>query len=78
MAQTHRSVTHLRTAQTLKDDMSADLADSQKPVEEDRKSDHAPLVHAKENEVATVTATIETNLRQGGLQGRLLLRPNVT
>ena len=42
--------------------MPADLAH-----EEDRKTDHAPLVQAKENEVATVTATIETNLRQGGV-----------
>ena len=36
--------------------------------EEDRKTDHAPLVTAKENEVVTMTATIETNLRQGDLE----------
>ena len=45
--------------------MSADLADSQKAVEEDRKSDHAIVVAAEENQVATLTATIETNLWQG-------------
>ena len=39
-----------------KDDMTADLDD-----EEDRKSDHATLVAAYENEVATLTAAIETN-----------------
>ena len=50
----------------LKDDMPTDLADSLKADEEDRKTDHAPLVQVKANEVATVTATIETNLRQGG------------
>ena len=50
----------------LKGGMPGDLADSQKPDEEDRKSAHAPLVAGKENEeVATVTATIETNIRQG-------------
>ena len=53
--------------QKLKDDMSAHLADSQKADEEDRKSDHATLVQAKENEVATLTATIEPNLQQGDL-----------
>ena len=48
--------------------MPADLADSQKAVEEDRKTDHAPLVAATENEeVATLTATIETHFRQGDL-----------
>ena len=35
--------------QKLKDDMSTDLADSLKADEEDRKSDHATLVAAKEN-----------------------------
>ena len=51
-----------------KDVMPADLADSLKADEEDRKTDHAPLVAATENqEVATLTATIETNLRQGDL-----------
>ena len=44
----------------------ADLADFLKADEEDRKTDHAPLVQVKANEVATVTATTETNLRQGG------------
>ena len=48
--------------------MLADL-DSQKAVEEDRKTDLAPLVAAMENEeVATLTAAIETNLRQGDLE----------
>ena len=51
----------------LKDGMSAGLADSQRAYEEDRKSDHATLVAATESEVATLTVTIETNLRQGGL-----------
>ena len=46
----------------LQDDVSADLPDSHKADEEERKSDHATLVAAKENEVATLTATIETNL----------------
>ena len=49
--------------------MPVDLADSQKADEEDRKTDHAPLVAATENEeVATLTATIETNFRQGDLE----------
>ena len=47
--------------------MPADLADSLKADEEDRKSDHATLVAAKEHEVATATETIETNLQQGPL-----------
>ena len=51
-----------------KDDMLADLADSLEADEEDRKTDHAPLVQVKENEVATATATIETHLRQGDLE----------
>ena len=47
----------------LKDDMSADLADFLNPDEEDRKIDHGTLVETKENEeVATLTATVETNL----------------
>ena len=46
--------------------MPADLADSLKSGDEDIKPDHAPLVQVKANSVATVTATIETNLRQGG------------
>ena len=50
------------------DDMSADLADSLEADEEDRKSDHTTLVQVKENEVATLTATIETNLWQGDLE----------
>ena len=50
----------------LNDDMPTDLADSPKVDEEDRKTDHAPLVQVKANWAATVTATIETNLRQGG------------
>ena len=49
----------------LKDDMLADLANSLKADEEDRRRDHAPLVAGTENEeVATLTVTIETNLRQ--------------
>ena len=37
--------------------------------EEDRKTDYAPLVQVKENEeVAIVTAAIETNLRQGDFE----------
>ena len=52
----------------VKDGMSAALAGSQKADEEDCKTDHAPRVAATENEeVATLTATIETNLRQGDL-----------
>ena len=34
---------------------------------EDRKTDLAPLVKVKENEVVMLTATIEPNLRQGDL-----------
>ena len=49
--------------------MHANLADSLKAEEEDRKTDHATLVAAKENEeVATLTAKIETNLQQGDLE----------
>ena len=52
----------------LKHGMSAALAGSQNADEEDCKTDHAPRVAAMENEeVATLTATIETNLRQGDL-----------
>ena len=47
--------------------MPADLADSLEADEEDRKTDHAPQVQVKENEVVMLTATIETNLRQGDL-----------
>ena len=47
----------------LKDGMLADLADSQKAEEKDRKADHAPL-QVKENEVPTLTATFETNFQQ--------------
>merc|ERR1712136_436780 len=51
----------------LKDSMSADLAAAQK-AEAERKADHAALVAAKEKEVASLTATIETKLtRQGDL-----------
>ena len=45
--------------------MPADLADPLKADEEDRKTDHAPLVQVKADWVAAVTATIETNLWQG-------------
>ena len=48
--------------------MPADLADSLKAVEEDRMTDLAPLVATTEIEVANVTATMETNLRQGDLE----------
>ena len=51
----------------LKDGMPADLADSLKADEEEGKTNHAPLVAAKENEIATLTATIEMNLWQGDL-----------
>ena len=52
----------------LKDDMPADLANSLK-ADEDRNGDHTTLVHVKENEeVATLTATIVTSLRQGDLE----------
>merc|ERR1712136_271492 len=51
----------------LKDSMSADLAAAQK-AEAERKANHAALVAAKEKEVASLTATIETKLtRQGDL-----------
>ena len=43
------------------------LTDTQKADEEDRKTDHAPLVAATENDVATLTATIERNLGQGDI-----------
>ena len=39
----------------LKDEMSADLADSQKVDEEDRETDRAPLDAAKRQEIATAT-----------------------
>ena len=48
--------------QKLKDDMSADPADSQKADEKDRWSDHVTLVQAKDNEIATLTATIQGDL----------------
>ena len=54
-----------------KDGMPADLANSLKADEEDRKTDHAPLVVTENEEVATLTATIETNLKQGDLETRL-------
>ena len=44
----------------LKDGMPTDLADSLKADEEDRKTDHAPLVQAK--------ATIVTNRRRGEVE----------
>ena len=46
----------------LKDDMSADLADSQKADEEASKAKYTGLTAAKKQELAIVT--IETNLRQ--------------
>ena len=42
--------------------MSSDHAYYLKADEEERKTDNAPLAAGKENEVATVTATIETKL----------------
>ena len=49
--------------------MPADLAGSLKADEEDRKTNHAQLVAVTQNEeVATLTATIETNPRQGDLE----------
>ena len=57
------------TLKMLKDGMPEDLADSLKSDAGDRKTDHAPLVTVTENEeIATLTATIETNLRQGDLE----------
>ena len=54
----------------LKDDMPAVLAHSLK-AEEDRKSNRKTLVQVKENEeVATLTTTIESNFRQGDLEDR--------
>ena len=49
------------------DDIPADPADSLKEDEKDRKTNHAPLVAVTENEVVTLTATIETNFRQGDI-----------
>ena len=44
------------------------ISESLKTDEEDRKTDHAPLVAVTENEkVSTLMATIETNLRQGDI-----------
>ena len=48
----------------LNDSMPTDLADYLNGDEEEHKTDQAPLVGAQENEYATLTATIETNLRQ--------------
>ena len=46
--------------------MSADLADSQRADEEERKTNHAPLDAAKKQETATVT--IQTNFLEGDLK----------
>ena len=54
--------------QKLKDGMPANLADSLKGDEEDRKTDHAALVQVMENEVVMLTATVETNLGQSDLE----------
>ena len=52
----------------LKDDMPAALANSLTAVE-DRKSDRTALVQVEGNEeVATLTATIGMNIRQGDLE----------
>jgi len=51
----------------LKDEMSEDLSAAQK-AEEDRKANHAGLIAAKKEEIATLTATIEAKVtRQGNL-----------
>ena len=51
----------------LMDEMSEDLAATQEE-EEDRKANHAGLVAAKKEAIATLTAMIETKLtRQGDL-----------
>ena len=55
----------------LKDGMTAFLLISWTPLkadEEDRKTAHAPLVAVTKKEVAMLTATIQTNLRQGELE----------
>ena len=58
---------HLKAARSLI--FCKSRTDSLKAGEEDRKTDHAPLVKVKENgEVAIVTATIETKLWQGDLE----------
>ena len=46
----------------LKDDMFADLADSQKVDEEERKTDHAPLDAVKENEVEIQTGVAPSEI----------------
>ena len=52
--------------------MPVDLADSLNADEVDRKSDHATLVAPTEDEeVATLTATIETNLQEDNLETRV-------
>ena len=52
----------------LKADTPADLTNSLKADDEDRTTDHAKHVQVKKTEeVATLTATIETNLRQGDI-----------
>ena len=52
--------------------MPADRANSLKADEEDRKTDHAPLVAKTENEeAATLTAAFETNLQQGDFKTRV-------
>ena len=61
----------------LKVGMPADLADSLKADDEDRKTDHAPLVVTENEEVATLTATIETNLQQGDVETSPFRRPGV-
>ena len=46
----------IRVLKKLKDDMPADHADSLKADEDDRKTDHVPLVAATENEASLVAA----------------------
>ena len=59
----------------LKGGMPADFANSLKADETDHRSDHSPLVSVTENEeVATLTATIETNLQQGDIATEAALR----
>ena len=49
--------------------MPAGLADTLKADEEDRKTD--PAAATENEEVATLTATVETNLQQGDLETRV-------
>ena len=52
----------------VKSEVFADLADSQRADEEERKTNHAPLDAAKKQDTATVT--IQTNFLEGDLKTR--------